>query len=92
MIFIGIISERQTFETLNKNIMKNVNNNELTLININNNSINNLKNVKFDTIILVEEIECLKTRQSIFKDMSQNLSYLIVNSDIKIKNNIIYKD
>lgn len=85
MIFIGVISEHQKFEVLRKNSKYK---SKITLININKKSIKNLKNVKFDTIILLDSFKKLEDEINNFKKMFTNLKYLIINSDIEIKTNI----
>ncbi|MBR3002000.1 MAG: hypothetical protein IKF38_00265 [Clostridia bacterium] len=89
MYFIGIISERQIYETLEKNLQKFDNKNQITLVNINNKSIENLKNVKFDAIVIGDTIEKLKEKVEKLEKMCDNLEYLVINADIKIKNNIL---
>ncbi len=84
MAFIGVISEHQKFDIIKKNIQKNVNKNEITLININNKNIENLKNIKFDTIVLLDSIEKFKNQNSNLQLICKDIRYLIINSDIKI--------
>ena len=84
MAFIGVISEHQKFDIIKKNIQKNVNKNEITLININNKNIENLKNIKFDTIVLLDSIEKFKNQNSNLQLICNDIRYLIINSDIKI--------
>lgn len=88
MIFIGVISEHQKFEILRKSIKKDENKNEITLININKKSIENLKNVKFDAIVLIDPLEKLENNINNLQKMCANLKYLIINSDVEIKTNI----
>lgn len=87
MIFIGVISKYPEFEVLRKNIRSCKNKNEITLININKKSIENLKNVKFDTIVLLDSLEELKDKNNNLQKMCTNLKYLIINSDIEIRTN-----
>ena len=87
MIFIGVISERQKFEILKKNINKNEN--DITLININKNSIENLTSVKFDAIVIIDSLEKVEDKINNLEEMCKNLKYLIINSDIEIKTNIL---
>lgn len=88
MIFIGVISEYQKFEILRKTIKKDENKNEVTLININKKSIGNLKNVKFDAIVLVDPLEKLENNINNLQKMCVNLKYLVINSDVELKINI----
>ena len=87
MIFIGVISDRQRFEILKKNIRKKESKNEITLININKKSIENFKNVRFDAIAIIDSIEKIEDKMNNLEEICKNLKYLIINSDIEIKSN-----
>lgn len=82
MIFIGVVSEHQKFEILKRIIQRSGNKIEITLINLNKQSIENMKNVKFDSIMILNGIED-------FQIHLKNLKYLIINSDLEIKKQIL---
>lgn len=88
MVFIGVIAEHPKYEHLKKIIQKKVNNNEIILININSKSIENLKNVKFDALVLMDSTEELNKKNELLKEVCKNIKYLIINSDIELKNTI----
>ena len=83
MTFIGIVCDNTKYEIIKKNIQKNMNKNNITLININNDSIKNLKNVRFDILIFMERLENLNNKKQIIQ-LSKNLRYLLINSDIQL--------
>lgn len=83
MFFVAIISDYKEFELLSKKICNNKN--KITLININKESIVNLKNVKFDTIVIMDSIEDLEEKEIYLEEMCKDIKYLIINSDITIK-------
>lgn len=91
MTFIGVISTNQKFEILKNIIQKNENKNKIVLININKKSIENLKSVKFDVIILMENLEKLENEIINIEEICKDIKYLIVNSDIEQKSKEISK-
>ena len=88
MFFVGVICEKQNFEILKRNINKIKNKKEVTLININKKSIENFKNVKFDAIVVNDSIQNFHNEVNTIKDICKNIQYLIINSDIQIKEDI----
>lgn len=81
MPLIGIIAKNKDIQAIKKEIE----NNKIEIIGITEQSIKNLKHIKFDEIIFLEDI---KLRDETYKCMSEVISkvkYLIVNGDIEIK-------
>ncbi len=90
MSFIGIIAENKDFKYIKNIILKKINNaNKFEIININKNSINNLKNVKFETIAICSSLDKFKENYSNVKNILSNVKYLIINADEKIDKNIL---
>ena len=83
MIFIGIISEYNSFENI-KNILKNNYIKDIKLIHINQNSIENIKNIKFETLIIDSNLRDYQKETKIIKEIAANAKYLILNTDINI--------
>lgn len=83
MTFIGIICEHSKFDFLEKSVQKNMNKSDIKLININKKSIINLKNVKFDIIVIMKEIKDLDDSMKI-NELCKKIKYLIINSDIEM--------
>lgn len=81
MTFIGIISEHKTFE----NIKEHLGSRETNFIHINKNSIENIKNIKFEIIIINSELENLKAKKEILEQICFHAKYLIINTDINLK-------
>lgn len=84
MSFIGVISESKKFD-----VLKNMNKSDVTLININKKSIKNIKNVKFETIIICESLEKLEDEIDYIESFCENSKFLIINSDIELKVDIL---
>ena len=82
MSIIGIVaSERQTNQ-IRKEIQKEKL--KLEIISINYKSIENLKHIKFEIVIIQDSIEKLKEKQKSIKEILANAKYLLLNSDISI--------
>jgi len=88
MIFVGIVSNNKKFENIKKIIYKNMNKNEINLININSNSIDNLKNIKFEIIVLLELSKQIEDENEKINSLCKQTKYLLVDSDKKFKENI----
>ena len=84
MAFIGIISDNQSEKQLKRILDARLNNisKEHTIIVINDKSIENIKNIKFETI-LVMDLKRVKTRENILNELFKNLKYLVINADME---------
>ena len=81
MTFIGVISERKSFEKIKENLRKK----ESEIIYINRKSIENIKNVKFEMIIIDSDLETFNKENNIIEQLCLNAKYLIINTDINSK-------
>lgn len=82
MSFIGVISDNKCFENIKEKIKEKDTEKQLNLIHINSKSIANIKNIKFETIIINNELEKLKDYQSNLKKICLNAEYILLNTDI----------
>ena len=57
MCFIGIIADKKEYNFIEKQVLEQNKNDELKLININSKNISNMKNIKFETIVICNNIE-----------------------------------
>ena len=85
MSFIGIIANQKQAEQIKKEI-KEVNS---EIIPINLSSIENIKNIKFDIIIICETLNKLKGKEKYIKGFLNNSKYVILNSDINLEIQLI---
>ena len=77
MKFVGIIG---------KNIsLKNINNQEINIIRLDEKNIINVKNIKFQLIIINEDLNNFNTKLEYLEKILENTEYVIINSDIYIK-------
>ena len=79
MAFIGIISDEKREKNINE-ILKRYLEKENKVIFINKKNIDNMKNIKFETILILENDIQIKER-NVLKQVEKNAKYLITNSD-----------
>ena len=75
MSFIGVFLDNKKFQILQKNMNKI----DKTLINIKKKSIENVKNVKFDIIVISENLENFKEEINYVKNFCMKAKYLLIN-------------
>lgn len=85
MTFIGILSDNKSFENINMHLKSD----KLKLIHINKKSIENVKNIRFETIIIDLNLENFEHEENIIQQICINSKYLIINSDINLKFNVL---
>jgi hypothetical protein len=83
MFLIGIIAENNDFKFIKKELDKRAKNN-LTVIRIVEKNIENMKNIKYDIIVICKEIDDFDGKEKIFKQILDNAKYLIINTDASI--------
>lgn len=79
MPFIGIVSEESTENCIRREILEKLKLRESNVLFIKEKSIENIKNIKFETIIIGREFE----KNENLKKLLEKATYLIVNSDIQ---------
>lgn len=85
MLFIGLIAKKKDVQSIKKDIKEK----EIEIIEIKENNIENLKNIKFEEIIFLEDINLKENEYTFMKELIQNSKHLIINTDISI--NILRK-
>lgn len=81
MSFIGIVAGKKCFENIKKKITEEVKEENINLIQINLRSIENIKNIKFEIIIVEDNLNKFKNNKDILEKIFQNTDYLILNTD-----------
>lgn len=88
MNFIGVATTGKDEDYIIKNIEKNLKNKSVKVISINNNSIQNIKNVKFETVVIDDILinnkknKNVQKNKEILKSIINNSKNIILNSDI----------
>lgn len=98
MSFIGIMASRKCFENIKKKIIEEIKEENVQLIQINLRSIENIKNIKFETIIVEDNLAKFKEHKEILDRIFENTQYIMINTDKnpdyeemdKITNSITY--
>ena len=94
MAFIGVITSKRGEEAskkvfinlFNENIIKKIN-----VIIINESNIDNMKNVLFETVIINEDNSLIRNKMDSLKQILSRCKFLILNSDMDINLESIYK-
>lgn len=81
MSFIGVIANRKCFENIKKKITEEIKDESINLIQINLRSIENVKNIKFETIIVEDNLDKFKKNIEILEKICENTQYLMINTD-----------
>ena len=80
MLFIGLIAKKKDVQSIRKDIKEK----EIEIIEIKENNIENLKNIKFEEIIFLDDINLKENEYTFMKELIQNSKHLIINTDISI--------
>lgn len=81
MSFIGVVAGKKCFENIKKKILEELKQEDINFIQINLRSIENVKNIKFETIIIEDNKEKFKEHQEILEKICNNTQYLVINTD-----------
>lgn len=84
MAFIGIISDSKS-EKIIKMILDERLGNANNIIIINSKSIENLRNIKFETILIANNNNIITENKETLKRIINNTKYLIINADIELE-------
>ena len=80
MVLIGIVANKKCFEIIKTEIMKREK--QINIIHITPLSLENMKNIKFDTVIIEEDLKKYQNQKEQLKKICKEESYVIINTDI----------
>ncbi len=80
MPLVGIIAKKKDIKAIKKDIKEK----SKEIIEITNESIKNIKNIKFEQIIFLENINLDEDQYSYMKEIMSNAKFVVINGDIKI--------
>mgnify|MGYP006948459255 CR=1 FL=1 len=88
MPLIGIVARKKDIKDIKRKLGENY-----ELIELNSESIKNLKNIKFDEIIYNKDINLTEEEYKFMREIINKTKYILINSDekIKIHENILIK-
>lgn len=81
MPIIGIVAKENESNFIKNAIKKNAKKNKFEIININKKSIENIKNIKFDSIVICENVENFLNNSNYLENIIDKANYIIVNLD-----------
>ncbi len=81
MNFIGIVSDSKCFE----NIKNKVKHKEIKLIHISKNCIGNIKNIKFEILIINDDLKKYEHELRTLEFICSNSKYILINTDLNTK-------
>ncbi len=81
MSFIGIVGKKKVFENIKNKMTEEIKEELISFVHINLRSIENIKNIKFEIIIIEDNIEKFKEHNDILQKICTSVQYLIVNTD-----------
>ena len=84
MTFIGMVSDYKSFENV-KEVLKKNKNNDFNLIHICKKSISNIKNIKFEIIVIDGNLCEFKEEMLLIEKICANAKFVVINSDINMK-------
>ncbi len=84
MTFIGVISDHKSFENTREILKKNLKN-DINLIHISKKSISNIKNIRFETIIIDSLLSDFKEETLLIENLCLHARYVAINTDINIE-------
>lgn len=84
MTFIGMVSDYKSFENV-KEVLKKNKNNDFNLIYICKKSISNIKNIKFEIIVIDGNLCEFKEEMLLIEKICANAKFVVINSDINMK-------
>ena len=85
MSFIGIVAKKKVFENIKNKMIEEIQDEAISFIHINLRSIENIKNIKFEIIIIEDNIEKFKEYKEILERISTSAQYLIINTDKNLR-------
>lgn len=89
MSFVAIIDKNKKFEIIKNEILKNINDKKMNIISVNNQNIENVKNIKFETVVIGTAIDKIIGHKELIEKICENAKYLIIDSDNEIELNFL---
>lgn len=85
MSFVGVIASKKSFENIKRKVEEKIKEENINFVQINLRSIENVKNIKFETIIVEDSLEKFKNHREILEKIFKNMEYLMINTDKNTK-------
>ena len=89
MPFIGVIAKESDANFIKNEVIKNAEHTKFEIININKKSIGNVKNIRFETIIINDDLTDFFSNSNYLEEIIRNSKFLILNSDVVKKLDVL---
>ena len=83
MVLIGIVANKKSCELIKTEILKREK--QINVIHITPLSLENMKNIKFETVIIEENLEKFEKQKEKIKKICKESTYVIINTDLNPK-------
>ena len=91
MSLIGIVANKKQINQLKKEIEQEIKDLKVEIVSITDSSIENIRNIKFDIVIVCNSLEKIEGKEKCVRDILNNSKYLLLNADANIEN-LMLKD
>ncbi len=81
MSFVGIIANDRDFKNIRKVFERKYIPKSVSIIEINEDSIENMRNINFETLIFCRDLKCNNLQNSYLEKICNNASYIVINND-----------
>ncbi len=81
MSFIGVVANKKCFEHIKNKITQEIKEETINFVQINLRSIENIKNIKFEMLIIEDNLDKFKKNEEIVEKLLENSKYLMLNTD-----------
>lgn len=85
MPFIGVIAKESESNFIKKEVVRNAEKNKFEVLNINKKNIENIKNIRFDVVVINDDIEDFFRVSKYLEDVIKKSKFLIINTDMQKK-------
>lgn len=89
MSFVGVITVNKEFDFI-KNIVNKKFGKKLKVLNINVKNVENIKNVRFETVVVCKNLNEFKNQFDNLNHIMKNAKYIIINTDIDLNKDVFY--
>lgn len=89
MFLIAIVASQKQTNQIIKEIEQDITGLKLEIVPITSNSIENIRNIKFDIVILYDKLDKLEGNMKCIRDILNNSKYLLLNGDVNMDNSIL---
>lgn len=89
MSLIGIVANQKQTDKIRKEIEQDNKDIKVEIVSISSNSIENIRNIKFDIVVVYDTFEKLEGKEKCIRDVLNNTKYLLLNADTNKENSIL---